>query len=192
MAEPKNSDQAHQKPEDRMVRNLLYGQPSYLRFLLQVLKDSRSYARYTRLRALFSPTLWVVRILRWVRILLRVLETSAVLVVAAAFFVLLFPIFLLLVLGLGIAVVRERQRANRRIRPLLSGRRVLVLFGGTAIPASLVSQYTVLLVGEMDPVRAPASVALHRSDGVILLREHYFFYLRRHLFFHAARVALLF
>lgn len=192
MADQENSDQARKAIEEETARALLYGQPSYLRFLLRVIKDSRSYARYARLRAFFSPTLWVVRIFRWARILFRILELSAVLVVAAAIFLLLLPILLLGLIGFWIAVVRERRRMNRRILPLLVGRRVLVLFGDGAIPSSLASQYTVFLVGEMDPVRAPAAVAMRRSDGVILIREHYFFYLRRTLFLRAARVALLF
>lgn len=165
--------------------------PSYRRFLIKTLKGSHPYAIYERVRAVFTPTLWVARALRIAHRAFLIVETSAFLLFAAAFLLVLLPVLLLLALAFYYATARERRCMNRRLLPLITGRRVLVFFGERAAVSLPSEGYTVLLVTDGLPM-TPTAVARQTEDGTILVREHYFFYLRRTLLSRAARVALVF
>ncbi|MBQ8350911.1 MAG: hypothetical protein IJY20_02555 [Clostridia bacterium] len=166
--------------------------PSYRRFLLKTLKGSTPYAIYGRLRTAFLPTIWIARVLRIARRVFLIVETSALLVFAAALLIVVLPVFLLLTLAFFHAALRERRRVNHRLAPLVVGRHVLVLFGDGPIAASLAAHYTVVVVSDQLPTRHPSVVAFRTREGIVLVREHYFFYLRRTLLPKARRVALLF
>ena len=183
-------------PRERLAaaaRNAaVHALPSYYRFALKALKGSPPYAVYERLRSVFSPAFWLARVLRIARRVFLIIEASAFLVFAAAFLLLTLPVLLLLALAFANAVIHERRRMNRRLAASVTGQRVMVFFGGAGHMAVGTAGYTVLLVTDALPLRHPAAVAYRRADGVIMVREHYFFYLRRTLLRTTARTALLF
>ena len=192
MADDKNDTAIQNRLYAAAESASLHALPSYGRFLMRVLRASRSYALYARARSVFSPTLWVVRVLRWTHRLLLIVETSALLLLAAALFLMLLPVLAVLLLSFAYAAVRERRRMNRRLAACLVGQRVLVLFENAAPAASLAGRYTVLVVGDKLPLRHPAAVACAIGKNVLQVREHYYFYLRRTLLKRAARLILLF
>lgn len=170
----------------------LHALPSYGHFLGRLLRTSRPYTAYTRIRTLFSPTLWLWRLFRLANRLLVLVETGAMLILALAFLLLLLPPAGLLALAFFCAVRREMRRADRRLAAAIAGRHVVILFAENASAAIFPPFYTVLVVSSRLPCRSPVRVALRTSAGAILVREHYFFHLRRSLLSQAARAALLF
>jgi hypothetical protein len=188
MADAKHSEERVKQATASAAAHAL---PSYLRFLIRVWKGSTRYALYERLRTVFLPTIWIARVLRIARIVLIVIEASALALLSAALFLVVFPVFAMLSLGILHAALRERGRMNRRLAPFVVDRHVLILFGERSRVLQDAS-HTVLVVCDQLPTRQPAAVACRMADGVTLVREHYFFYLRRTLLRKAARVVLLF
>ena len=166
--------------------------PSYRRYLIKTLKSSQPYALYARARTVFRPTLWIARALRILRRAFLIIETSALLLFAAACLLLILPPVLLVGLAVFHAALRERRRMNRRLASRISGCHVTIFFAGNASVSLLPWQGTVLCVTDVLPMRHPAAVACMTANGVLYVREHYFFYLRRTLLPFAKRVAVVF
>lgn len=176
---------------------------SYLAYLFASFRNTSPYALWQRARAAFAPAIFLSRVFRVLRWVFRILETSALLLFAAALLLLATPFLLAAVIFLAVTVVVSCRYADRRLSPFLTDKRVLVLFsspesGGGAL-ASLSSAYTVLLV---IPRFAPppagtgrfpiTAAARRREDGVILVRDDYYFHLLRTRLFRPAFCARIY
>ncbi len=177
---------------------------SYFSFLKNGVKTGTPYAIWKRMQETFAPALWLGRAVRIFYYVFRVLEASALFVLAAALVLILLPPVLILSLAFSYAAAGDRRRANRRFAPLFRGKRVLAFAQSQGTPyfdrmlASLAEEYTVLLVGDassthFDRKTMPLVRAAHlRQDGVLLVRAPYYFYLRRTLLREADFFAAIF
>jgi hypothetical protein len=164
----------------------------YLSYLFALFKSTSPYALWQRARTAFAPAIFLSRVFRILRWIFRFIEASALFLVAAAVILLAAPLFLLFLLSVASAAAVSARRTDCKIRPRLEGKRVLIIFSQTAKAAgarpltALAGDYTVLLVTPL--FSAPRagkgrfhllSAACFRPDGVILVREYYYFRLAR-------------
>lgn len=164
---------------------------SYLSYLVGVFRRGAPYVLYRRARALVYPAILLGRMLRIARLIFRIVETSAVLLLALTLFFVLLPPFLLLSLVLACLTFIENRRADRRFAEFFEGRRVIAFFRSEpsefflALAASLAGEYTVLLVTDLPHTFFEKGkgrgilAARKRQDGVLVVREQYWFRLRR-------------
>ena len=137
--------------------------------------------------------------MRWI---LRIVEASALFLFAAALVLCAIPFFAFAVVLFAVAAAVDSRRADRRLALAIRKRRVLVFFSplaSAAMPSTLAADYTVLVVTPL--LSAPQtgrgrfsifSAAAFRTDGVILVREYYYFHLVRTLLPHAAFCARIY
>ena len=177
---------------------------NYFSFLKKEIKGGTPYATWKRVQETFAPALWIGRAIRIFYYVFRVVEASALFLLASALVLALLPPVLILSMAFSYAAAGERRRANCRFAHLFRGKHVLAFAGTQNTPyfnrmlASLADEYTVLLVGDaasphfdrktMPLVRA----AYRRQDGVLLVRAPYYFYLRRTLLREADFFAAIF
>ncbi len=168
---------------------------SYFSYLIALFRRTSPYALWQRARTAFAPAIFLSRLFRILRIVLRILEASALFLFAAALLLFIAPFVLFAALVAVIAARLTARRTDRRLRPDIEGRRVLVLFSTTASDAparalaSLSGQYTVLAVVPLfggAGRRLPLLCAARRDGNVILVREYYYFHLARKLLDRAA------
>ena len=180
-----------------------YQTSRYGRYLLAAFRRTSPYVLWQRARDAFAPALFLSRAFRVLRWTLRILEASALFLLLLAVLLIAAPVLLVLLLSFLSASRKSRRHADRILAPCLENRRVLLLFSpltpATArVFAPLCSKYTVLLVVPFFPptdaqTRFPlVHVACRRADGVILVREHYYFHLARHLLGRSAFCARIF
>ena len=178
----------------------LYHAGGYFSFFVSTLRYRVLYRTWRRVWAVFRPTLFVVRALRVLTVVLAVLQASAAALVFSAIFVLLLPALLFLSLAFFIAGAGANRRAVEALLPRIAGERVLLLFfddrltqsyrsladgyGGTVF---FVSTAPRALVGER--MRFPAACTPY--CGGYLITPRCYFRLRRHLS-SAACVTLVF
>ena len=176
---------------------------SYFSYLFAVFRGTSPYALWERARTAFAPAIFLSRAFRVLRWIFRFLETSALFLFAAALVLCATPFFLAaLLLFIAVAAVDSR-RADRRLSQAICEKRVLVLFSpprhGKTPLATLAATYTLLVVVPtfatkcIDGGRFSFLRAAHRqSDGIILIREYYYFHLARTLLPHAAFCARIY
>ena len=169
----------------------------YLRYLFAVFRGTSPYALWQRARTVFAPAIFLSRAFRVLRWILRILEASALFLFAGALLLLVTPFALVLSLAFIAAAVLSARRADRRLAQLIRARRVLVIFspmnGEKGRPLSdLVAGYTVLAVTPLfsSPDTGTGRFSLFaaaklREDGVILVREYYYFRLAKKLLHEA-------
>lgn len=172
---------------------------SYLSYLWQIFRRGTPYLLFRRARAFFYPALFLGRLFRIAKIVFRTVEASAVLLLALTLFFILFPPLLLLVLALLLLTAIENRQADRRFARLFEEKNVLAFFRTEPSPfflslaASLADKYTVLIVTDLPHAffdgRSGRGILAARQigDGVLAVREQYFFHLRRRLLKNAAR-----
>ncbi|MBQ8174949.1 MAG: hypothetical protein IJ009_06045 [Clostridia bacterium] len=189
---------------ERSSRAQTHAARSYADFLHRSLQKTNAFAVWRRIRAVFAPTLWIGRAVRVMWRVFTFLETGTFLLLLALLFLLLLPVLAVLALAFAVAAMEFRRRENVRLAPRLCGARVLAFFPAERTDftdralADLVERYTVLLVTDFPSEFAqgesvsPLHAAVHRSDGVLLVREHYYFYLRRTLLRESAFFAAIF
>lgn len=182
----------------------LHAAHGYFSFLYHAFPHTSTYMLFRRFHAVFAPTLWIGRVLRFLFRAVTVLETGTFLLLLSVLFLLLLPVLLLLATAFAFRAARERRRENTRLAPLFRGARVLSFFPAQRTPfaegawASLAERYTVVLVTDFFSEFAggqgisPLRPAFLRADGVLLVREHYYFYLRRTLLRESAFFAAIF
>lgn len=170
----------------------------YFRYLLAAFRGTSPYALWQRARTVFAPAIFLSRAFRVLRWILRILEASALFLFAGALLLLAIPFVLVLTLAFIAAAALSARRADRRLAPLIRARRVLVVFspldGEKGRPLSaLAAEYTVLAVTPLfsSPDTGTGrfslfEVAKLREDGVILVREYYYFRLAKTLLREAA------
>ena len=182
----------------------LHDSRSYPSYLLQMFRNGTPYALYRRARGIFGPAFFIGRVARIAIRIFAILQTSATLLLAGAFLLLLLPAVALLTLAYAYAAARDRRRCNRRYAALIADRRVLIFFPSLyhnfcdRQAGELSQKYTVLLVTDapqeyLAGKKMPLSCAARqRADGVLVVREHYYFHLRKTLLLRAAFCAQIY
>lgn len=182
----------------------LHERRSYLSYLWQIFRRGMPYLLFRRARAFFYPALFLGRLFRIAKIVFRIVETSAVLLLVLALFFILFPPLLLLSLAALLLTVLENRQADRRFTHLFEEKNVLAFFRAEPSPfflslaASLADRYTVLIVTDLphtffDGKSGRGILAARQiEDGVLAVREQYFFRLRRRLLKKAARFVAIY
>lgn len=178
---------------------------SYLSYLLATFRNTSPYALWQRARSAFAPAIFLSRVFRILRWVFRILEASALFLFAAALLLFALPFVLAALLLFVLAATVDSRRADRDLAPHIIGQRVLVLFSGTDADgsaraiSSLSPDYTVLLVTPLFATKVAPSrrfsilrAAHRRDDGVILVREYYYFHLARTLLSRAAFCARIY
>lgn len=182
----------------------LHDSRSYPSYLLQTFRNGTPYALYRRARGIFGPAFFIGRVARIALRIFAILQTSATLLLAGIFLLLLLPVVALLTLAYAYAAARDRRRCNRRYAALIADRRVLIFFPSLyhnfcdRQAGELSQKYTVLLVTDapqeyLAGKKMPLSCAARqRADGVLVVREHYYFHLRKTLLLRAAFCAQIY
>ena len=200
----KQSVAPHKRLELGQTRAELHAAHGYASFLHLAFFHTNTYSLFRRFRTVFAPTLWIGRVLRFLYRAVMILETGTFLLLLSFLLFLFLPMFTLLAAAFVFRAARQRRRENVRLGPLFRGARVLSFFPSERTPfsdaawADLAKHYTVLLVtdffSEFSGTQgiSPLRPALLRADGVLLVREHYYFYLRRTLLRETAFFAAIF
>ncbi len=165
----------------------LHGRRNYAAYLRKTFRGSTPYQWYRRALSVFSPTFFLFRLFRILLRVIRFVETSAYLLLALTVCVLLLPAALLSFLSFSYAAAGERRRANRVLRACFVEQTVL-LFGAAEGDAARYAAFapgaTVVLISDarFSPDPRKATLAFFwEPNGVLVVREAYYFYLRRTL-----------
>lgn len=168
----------------------------YFRYLLTVFRGTSPYALWQRARAAFAPAVFLSRCFRILRWIFRIVEASALFLFASVLFLLITPFLLALALAFVAAAALAIRRADRALAPLICARRVLVLFSWgnrKGAFAAFAGEYAVLAVTPLfsSPDTGTGRFSIFSAakvgrDGVILVREYYYFHLAKTLLREAA------
>jgi hypothetical protein len=176
---------------------------SYLSYLLATFRSTSPYVLWQRARTAFAPAIFLSRVLRVLRWVFRILEASALFLFAAALLLFALPFALAALLLFVLAATLDSRRADRELASHIAGKRVLVLFANADASvrafAPLVTDYTVLLITPLFTRKGEGALSLsffraarRREDGVILVRDYYYFHLARRLLSRAAFCARIY
>ena len=174
----------------------------YPRYLLSMLRQSTAYRGWMRLLTYFRRFRLVSVIIRVATSLVTVIETSALLIVAATVFIVTLPLLLAASLITAVAVVISGSRCNRRLAPLMLDKQIFVFFPTSSPRCGGVLDATVRHLAS-DPANAVFAVSPHfisselfgqqepyfiqrqAAENVFYVRKYYFFMLRRGVLSHA-------
>jgi hypothetical protein len=152
----------------------------------------------------------VVRVIRWLMILLTMVQASVVLLFLAFVSLFMLPAVLLILLVLSLRILYERHALQRSITEAFDQRKVLVFFSSGANSAffdrnmrALLSDYTVIVVGESGNLFGDIYIdengkkkrfltAYRVSGSYYRIRRHYYFYLRKRYFGRAASISVIY
>lgn len=178
--------------------------PSYAIYLFRLFRGGSVYSFYRRARSFVLPALFLSRAFRILRLIFRIAETGAVLLLLSSLLLVLLPPFSLVALVFSILAAIDRRRCDRRFAGLFVDRPTVVIFHNEdgrfadLLAAELAARYTVLLVTDFPkqimhgtPMPLVAAARL-RPDGVLVAREHYFFRLRRRILGSCRSLAVLY
>lgn len=143
-------------------------------------------------------------IIRVATSLVTIIETSALLIVAATVFIVTLPLLLAASLITAVAVVISGRRCNRRLVPLLRDKQMFVFFptayprrGGvldatirqlSADPRNAIFAVSPHLISsELLGRREPYFIQRKVAENVYYVRKYYFFLLRRGVLSHASQ-----
>lgn len=175
---------------------------SYPHYLLSTLHQSSAYRGWMRLLTYFRRFRLVSVIIRIATNLLTIIETSALLIVAATVFIVTLPLLLAVLLVAAVAVAIDGSRCNRRLAPLICDKQIFVFFPTHPARRGGVLHATLAQLAS-DPRNAvfavspyPVSSALfgrrqayfiqaRSEENIFFIRKYYFFMLRRGVLSHA-------
>lgn len=183
---------------------LIMSSYSYPRYLLSTLRQSTAYRGWMRLLTYFRRFRLVSVIIRVATSLVTIIETSALLIVAATVFIVTLPLLLAASLITAVAVMISGRRCNRRLEPLLRDKQMFVFFptatprrGGvldaticqlSADPRNAIFAVSPHLISsELLGRREPYFIQCQVAENVYYVRKYYFFMLRRGVLSHASQ-----
>ena len=191
-------------------RHSSYENGSYLSFLIGNFRTGFLYRNFKRIYRVFKPTMFLVRVIRWLMIVLTMVQASVVLLFFAFLSLFMLPALLLVVLTVSLRVLCERRALRRPISEAFAGRKVLVFFSSGANSAffdrnmrTLLPDYTVIVVQEGGNLFGDIYVDEHGkkkrfltayrvSGSYYRIRCHYYFYLRKRYFGRAASISVIY
>ena len=171
---------------------------SYPQYIYSTLRGSSLYRVWMRLLTYFRRFRLASAILRISTSLVTIIETSALLLVAATVFVIVLPALLLMTVIISITSLICGIRLNRRLSETLGGKRIYVFLPpaqGEVKPRSVL--HATLSQLASDPQNAVFAISPHyfsskfiedsthffifkqTPEGVCCIRKYYFFLLRR-------------
>ena len=162
----------------------------YLGYLMQRLLGGELIRFYRRVLKWVRPTLWLRRILRVLLSLALLLESGALLLLLSAAALLLLPPTAAMLFVLLPAMLRTRARVSVRLLPRLKGKRVVLLRGDGGEPARRLSLdgYFVLQIPLAPSLFQPYR---ERAGELCELSPWLYFFLRRRIAERAARVVCI-
>ena len=202
------------KTDDRFLegneRYASYESESYLSFLIGNFRTSFFYRNFRRIYRVFKPTMIVVRVIRWLMIILTMVQASVVLLFVAFISLMMLPVLLLIALVISLRILYERRALRRPISEAFVKRKVLIFFSSGTNSAffdsnmrTLLPEYTVIVVQEGGNLFGDVYVdekgrkkrfltAYRVSGSYYRIRRHYYFYLRKRYFGRASSVSIIY
>lgn len=188
----------------------LHLKKSYIGYLAGNFKNSVFFRFYRRISKFFRPTLFIVRIIRWLLFILTFVQTSVVLLFATVLSLIMLPVIGLIALVAYVIIFHERRKLSKKMEALFGGKRVLVFMSSDARSPffdsnmhSLSDDYTVIVVKEGGGLFGDDGVdergrrrrfltAREMTPQYFLVRQNYYFYLRKKYFKKAAMLAMIY
>ena len=202
------------RSDERLVeandRYASYESGSYLAFLIGNFRTGFFYRNFRRIYRVFKPTMIVVRVIRWLMIILTMVQASVVLLFFAFLSLFMLPAVFLITLIVSLRVLCERRALRRPIAEAFEGKKVLIFFSSGANSAffdrnmrTLLPDYTVIVVQEggnlfgdiyvdEDGKKKRFLTAYRVSGSYYRIRRHYYFYLRKRYFSKASSVSMIY
>lgn len=208
--EQKQINRSNDRFSEASDRYASYESESYFSFLINHFRTGFFYRNFRRIYRVFKPTMIVVRVIRWLMILLTMVQASVVLLFLAFVSLFMLPAVLLILLVLSLRILYERHALQRPIAEAFDQRKVLVFFSSGANSAffdrnmrALLSDYTVIVVGESGNLFGDIYIdengkkkrfltAYRVSGSYYRIRRHYYFYLRKRYFGRAASISVIY
>ena len=187
-----------------------YESGSYLSFLIGNFRTGFFYRNFRRIYRVFKPTMIVVRVIRWLMIILTMVQASVVLLFLAFVSLFMLPAVFFITMIVSLRVLYERRALRRPIAEAFEGKKVLIFFSSGTNSAffdrnmrTLLPDYTVIVVGEggnlfgdvyvdEDGKKKRFLTAYRVSGSYYRIRRHYYFYLRKRYFSKAASVSMIY
>lgn len=132
--------------------------PHFLSFVYHGIVDAPLYERWKAFLAYLRRFRAVAVVLRVVTLFFAFLETGALVILGTALFLVILPLGGALMLGILLTALLETRRINQRMRQVLTGKRVHVLF---------------LPRGRADFLRAHARSLADAGEAVILVSPYW-------------------
>lgn len=156
-------------------------------FLFSKVKSTSFYGFCISIYKYFKKFFVFTRIIKWLFIIIRIIETSIVLIFFVGVLLLFLPIAFIFAIILGIYCIRAENRALNNIelkKSILGKKRVYIITSagefGKGLAKSFLNDNTVVLV--LWPSLRSRFVCYKITDGVIYIRYHFFFRVKRELF----------
>lgn len=156
---------------------------SLIAYLIAKLRSTTAYSAFDRALKYTRRFLWISRIIRYIGIAATVIETSAVLVVTAALFIVLIPLLALtsaVFLSADI-IIGTRLIKSPKLDEYLS-RKEIIIFShagsfGSGYAKELAEEGSAVFVVEAD--LSGKFICMKKENGVYYVRHAFFFRLKR-------------
>ncbi len=180
----------------RRESRLIMASRSYPRYLLSTLRRSSAYRIWMRILTYFRRFRLVSVIIRVTASILTIIETSALLIMAATVFIVALPPALMALLIFALAALVAGSRCNRRLTPWLRDKQIFVFFPTEQTPRGGVLHATLIqlaskpgnavfavspypLSPELFGQNRPYFIQTRSAENIFYIRKYYFFMLRR-------------
>lgn len=211
------SGQHSDSPESTLLSSLshdsqIINSSSYPKYIYRMIRQSSPFRIWTRIMTYFRRFRVVSVILRFSAQIIAIIETSAILLVAATAFLITIPVMLVMLIVALIAALTRGRSLNRQLEHQLKGKHIFIFFP-TSSPApgygSVLHATVEQLCRDSDNmifVVSPHTVssrvfgqcrlffmARQPQENVFYIRKFYYFMLRRKLLRDISeRVAVIF
>ena len=176
----------------------------YFSFLLNSVKRTHSYKKYSELNSFFKPFVLIMRFFRVLFVAVAWIQASALLLVAVAVALVILPLLLLLIFIIALIARINLKYIKVKIAPRIDGKKVVIFFRERDFScfffeniSELAENYTILVIIPY-PIRIiknKTKIFLNSeflSQNIIIMREHCYFAIRNNLLKKAKRLLLVF
>ena len=181
-----------------------HGEGGYFAFLLNAIRRTSPYKRYSKVNDFFKPFIFIMRFFRILFVSVAWIQASALLLIAAAVALVILPIllFFLFIIALIIRINLKYKKAE--IKPYINNKDIIVFFRGRDLSrfffrniSDFAKNYTVIIVipypikimGIKNILFLNTKVL---SENIIVMHEHCYFSIRKRLLKQAKRLIYVF
>lgn len=196
----------HSSPEEALLASitndsLAVDVSSYPKYLYLSLRRSSPFRIWSRVMAYFRRFRFLSLIFRTAAQIIAVIETSAILIVAATIFIVMIPVMLAMLLGTLIAALTRGRALNRELSVSLRGKKVFIFFPSSSPAPDYGSvMHTTVEQLAADENNVIFVVSPHTVSSCIFGERHMFFmarnaapnvfYIRKFYYFQLTRYVL--
>lgn len=181
-----------------------HGEGGYFAFLLNAIRRTSPYKRYSKVNDFFKPFIFIMRFFRILFVSVAWIQASALLLIAAVAALVILPIllFFLFIIALIIRINLKYKKAE--MNPCINNKDVVVFFRGRDFSrfffenvCDFAKKYTVVIVVSC-PIRdlkRKNMLFLNFeiiSENIVVMHEHCYFSIRKRLLKQAKRLIYVF